>query len=207
MAVQHDPFQFDECTGCHEPHASNYRPLVVRPQPELCYACHPQIRADFLKVSHHPVGTLLDCTGCHQPHASDYPALLPAKGNAICYTCHDVIRPQYVRSGHSRAYCWGCHQPHGSDFAPLLNNKQPDLCFPCHERRHYDDKKGGYLNHPVRPVYWDVNRRKPLTCTTSCHDPHGTVHNYMLRMYDSPLDGNCLICHAVVEGDKVGVDY
>ena len=207
LAVQHEPFMYDNCTGCHRPHSSDYRPLVIKNQPELCYDCHPSIEQDFLKVSHHPVGTLLDCTGCHQPHASEYDGLLPATGNQICYNCHDYIRPQYVRSGHVDARCWGCHQPHGSDYAPLLNDHQPELCFPCHERRHYDDKSAGYWNHPVRQVYYDVNRRAPLTCTTSCHDPHGTVHNYMLRQYDSPLDGNCLICHGVVPGARVGVDF
>lgn len=207
LSVQHDPFMYDNCTGCHRPHSSDYRPLVIQDQPKLCYRCHPAIEQDFRKVSHHPVGTLLDCTGCHQPHASGYQGLLPATGNQICYTCHAEIKPRYARSDHGDARCWSCHQPHGSDSGPLLNNYQPDVCFSCHERQCYDDGYGGYWNHPVRSIYYDVNRDTPLTCTTSCHDPHGTRNNYMLRAYNYPFDGNCLMCHARVPGVKVGVDY
>jgi predicted CXXCH cytochrome family protein len=97
--------------------------------------------------------------------------------------------------------------PHGSDSSPLLITSQPEVCFPCHERVHFDDRSAGYRNHPVRPIYYDVNRDASLTCTSSCHEPHGTPNNYMLRYYDFPLDGNCLFCHAAVPGVVVGEDY
>jgi len=47
----------------------------------------------------------------------------------------------------------------------------------------------------------------PMVKCGQCHDPHGTAHNYMLRYYDFPLDGTCLLCHGVVPGVRVGVDY
>ncbi|MHB8050968.1 MAG: hypothetical protein ACYDHQ_07100, partial [Coriobacteriia bacterium] len=63
--------------------------------------------------------------------------------------------------------------------------------------------------HPVRPVYYDVSARSKLTCTTTCHAPHGTAQGFghLLRNYEAGLDGNCLICHAVTPGDIVGVDF
>lgn len=207
LAVQHDPFLNDRCTGCHEPHASDTQPLVIREQPDLCYMCHPQIEQDFLRLSHHPVDTLLECAGCHQPHASSYGGLLNAEGNQICYDCHEVVRPRYTRSGHEGQFCWGCHTPHGSDFGPLLASRQPEVCFPCHGRERFDDGSADYNNHPVSPIYYDVNRDTALSCTSTCHEPHGTPNNYMLRYYDSPLDGNCLLCHAATPGVTVGVDY
>ncbi|MHB1016869.1 MAG: cytochrome c3 family protein [Coriobacteriia bacterium] len=209
MGVQHGPFANDACTDCHEPHGSDFTPLLRAEQPRLCYGCHPEVKTDFMRVSHHPVGTIsLDCTGCHDAHATNYQGLLYDEDNGICYDCHaKPIQATYDKSAHLRTPCWGCHTPHGSDYGPLLKAAQPQVCFPCHERQHYDDSVGGYWNHPVRPVFYDVNARTALTCTTTCHDPHGTGHNFMLRRYDSPKDGNCLICHAVTPGNIVGVDF
>jgi predicted CXXCH cytochrome family protein len=204
-AVQHNPFRYDDCTGCHEPHGSDFQPLLIGDEPDLCYSCHRGIRLDFLKVSHHPVGTqFLNCTGCHNPHAADYEALVAARDNELCYTCHSYpVRVLYDDSAHwrERLLCIQCHTPHGSNFAPILRDSNPDLCVECHTT--YD----GADDHPVRPVYYDVNAGKGLTCSSTCHDPHGTANNFMLRHYRSPLDGNCLICHAAVEGGKVGVNY
>jgi predicted CXXCH cytochrome family protein len=209
MGVQHHPFQYDNCTGCHEPHGSNFRPLLITAQPGVCYLCHDDIRQDFLKPSHHPVGTIsLNCSDCHDPHATNYAGLLYAEDNDICYACHRVpIQASYDKSAHRSTPCWRCHTPHGSDWGPLLKGPQPEVCFPCHERRHFDDRKGGYYNHPVRPVYYDVNAKSRLSCTSSCHGPHGTEHTRMLRYYDAPFDGNCLICHGVVPGKRVGIDF
>ncbi len=211
MSVQHGPYLNDACTDCHEPHGSDYTPLLRKGQPALCYGCHPGIQNNFLKASHHPVGTIsLDCTGCHDAHASNYSGLVRNSGNGMCYDCHRVpIQASYDRSAHFRTPCWGCHTPHGSDYSPLLKAPQPTVCFDCHPRSEYDDATGGYSNHPVRPVYYDVHERTSLTCTTTCHDPHGSPMGYrtLMRHYESGQDGNCLICHAVVPGKVVGVDF
>ncbi len=212
-AVQHNPFLYDNCTGCHEPHGSDFRPLLIDAQPDLCYMCHPGIEKDFLKPSHHPVGSIaLNCSGCHNPHAANYSALLIARDNQLCYHCHTQypLPATYDGSLHwdEHILCIRCHTPHGSDFAPILTNGNPDLCLECHDRRTYDDMPPDeFNNHPVRPTFYDVNAKEPLTCSSTCHDPHGTVNNSMLRYYSYPRDGNCLICHAVAPDNKVGVDY
>jgi predicted CXXCH cytochrome family protein len=210
-AVQHEPF-IDDCTGCHEPHGSNYLPLLRQEQPSLCYKCHPTIRYDFLKVSHHPAdSSLLDCAGCHDPHAADYPALLTAKDNAVCYKCHDAaigaayaIKPTYDPSAHGTAklLCIRCHTPHGSNYIPLLRKTNPQLCLDCH-----GPVVDGPNKHPFRPNVWDVVAKKPLTCTTTCHNPHGTDQNFMLQRYSWPYDGQCLQCHDAVDGKRVGIDF
>ncbi len=205
--VQHNPFQYDNCTGCHEPHGSDYRPLLRKGQPALCYDCHPAIAQDFLKTSHHPVGTVqLACGDCHNPHAADYPALLSAQNNAMCYQCHRVkIQATYDVSAHKGLLCVKCHTPHGSDYAPLLIQRNPELCLGCHDPKYYDEEKGN--NHPMRPYHYDVVAEKQLTCTSTCHNPHGSDKNYMLMNYAFPFDGQCLQCHAKVGYPRVGIDF
>jgi predicted CXXCH cytochrome family protein len=207
LPVQHSPFEYDNCTGCHEPHGSDYLPLLRKDQPSLCYDCHPDINQDFLRKSHHPVGTVkLACADCHDPHAAMYPALLSAKDNAMCYQCHRVaIQASYDASDHKEVLCVRCHTPHGSDYAPLLQERNPEVCLKCHNPKYYDDAKGN--NHPTRPTAFDVNAQKPLTCTSTCHNPHGSDQNHLLRNYSSPYDGQCLQCHGKVGYPRVGIDY
>jgi predicted CXXCH cytochrome family protein len=210
-AVQHEPF-LDNCTGCHEPHGSNYLPLLRKDQPPLCYDCHPGIRTDFLKPSRHPIEAgQLDCAGCHDPHAADFQFLLTAKDNEFCYRCHatvngasPAIKPTYDPSGHGtgNVLCIRCHTPHGSYIAPLLRNTNPELCLECHA-----PQVDGPNKHPFRPTIWDVVANKPLTCTTTCHNPHGTDQNFMLQRFSYPFDGQCLQCHQVVVGKRVGIDF
>lgn len=209
MAVQHAPFANDECTGCHQPHGSNFTPLLNAEQPRLCYECHPQIADQFAQPSTHPIGVKLDCGDCHEPHAAQYSALLNARDNAFCYECHSSIRPAYSASRHDGQLCVACHTPHGSRYQPILRDSNPDVCLRCHEPAGFDESSPTVYrnNHPVRPNRFDIVAMKPLTCTSTCHNPHGTKNNYMLRVARNPLDANCIVCHAVTEGNKVGVDY
>jgi len=210
-SVQHNPFELDNCTGCHQPHASDDTPLLQSAQPGLCYTCHPTIRNDFLKPSHHPIGTVeLTCGDCHNPHAADYSALLDAQDNSFCYKCHSKpIEATYQKSLHKGTLCVRCHTPHGSDYTPLLRGSNPDLCLECHAPSSFDESsKTQYRNnHPVRPSHYDVAAKKPLTCTSTCHNPHGSTFNYMLRNWFFPYDGGCLQCHRVIVGERVGIDF
>lgn len=208
MPVQHAPFLNDDCTGCHEPHGSDYRPLLDAEQPRLCYNCHPQIANQFARPSHHPVGLSLTCSSCHDPHAAQYPGLVTARDNQFCYQCHSQISVSYEDSAHDEVLCVRCHSPHGSSYAPILQEENPWVCFRCHSRTQFDEEPVPVVNnHPVRPRHYDVNARKPLTCTSSCHNPHGTSQNRMLRYFNFPDDGGCLMCHAVTEGNRVGIDF
>lgn len=178
-------------------------PLLISKTPTLCYQCHPGVKYDFTKPSHHPVGTVkLECQDCHNPHAADYAALLDARDNAFCYKCHasangaaSAIKATYEPSAHgeNKVLCIRCHTPHGSAFGPLLRARNPELCLQCHEKA-----VDGNNKHPFRPSLWDVYSRKALTCTSTCHNPHGTNQNYMLKRFSWPYDGQCLQCHTRV---------
>jgi len=189
LPVQHQPFLEDNCTGCHEPHGSDETPLLVRGQPALCFKCHPAIRNQFAKASHHPVGVELTCGSCHNPHAAQYASLIDAQDNSFCYQCHGDKLVAYSDSAHYSMLCVKCHTPHGSQFEPILTARNPDLCLRCHSAM---DDEG---THPVRTHFFDLHAKKGLTCSSSCHNPHGTDYQYMLKNFNSPQDGQCLQCH------------
>ncbi len=213
-AVQHKPF-LDNCTGCHEPHGSDYVPLLRKNQPPLCYDCHGAIKYDFLKPSHHPVDTVnLNCGDCHNPHAADYRFLISAKDNEFCFQCHaeprgttaGIQQALYEGAAHKGTLCISCHTPHGSKYAPLLQDYNPSLCYRCHPATR-NINEALPANHPHRPdLYWDVVAKKPMTCTTTCHNPHGSKYQGMVRIpYGADGKGHdnlCLACHP-----RVGIDF
>lgn len=211
MPVQHAPFHNGECTDCHEPHGSNYRPLLDAVEPSLCYKCHPGIQNQFAQNSHHPVGVNLTCSSCHDPHAAQYEGLVNARDNSFCYQCHSQVSVSYEPSAHFNTLCIRCHTPHGSAYGPMLRRPNPPLCLECHNRNWYDEGASAGTadrdNHPVRPTHYDRNAREQLTCTTSCHDPHGTKNTKMLRYFNADRDGGCLMCHAVKSSPIVGFDF
>ena len=189
MPVQHQPFLGDNCTGCHEPHGADYSPLLIQGQPQLCYSCHPSIENQFAEPSHHPIGVTLTCGSCHSPHAAQYPGLVDAQDNSFCYQCHGDKQAMYETSAHSKTLCIGCHTPHGSAYSPILIAENPDICLKCHPAL-----EGGN-QHPVRQQFFDVHAKKGLTCSTSCHNPHGSSYEYMLKNFNWWQDGMCLQCH------------
>lgn len=205
MAVQHVPFLNDQCTGCHEPHGSDTLPLLLTAQPGLCYSCHPLIADDFAKASHHPVGLDLTCGGCHDAHAAQYAGLLNANNSEFCYGCHAEFKTAFEPTQHNQMGCVGCHTPHGSSYEPILLGANPELCLGCHAPAGYDSNAGN--NHPVTQAYFDINADRQLNCTTSCHNPHGTRYESNLRYFEAGADGNCLMCHAVTRGERVGIDF
>lgn len=202
MPVQHQPFLNDNCVyGCHEPHGSDSRPLLIQEEPPLCYRCHGEIEDQFRQPSSHPVGVTLTCASCHDPHAANYPALLNARNNSFCFQCHGDVKALYNKSRHVRTLCIRCHTPHGSMWKPMLRNSNPELCLECHDSYYYDQGKPGEKwrnRHPVRPIFFDQHKKSGLTCSSTCHNPHGTTYNYMLKSYYFPNDGLCLQCHSPV---------
>jgi len=127
------------CVDCHDLHAANDAVLSLEAQPEVCYNCHKEQRAQFLRQSRHPVqGStssmshtgLLACTDCHQPHGSAGPSNLKRNTvNEQCYDCHA---------------CTNCHTPHGSNYPDLLVGRPPWLCQQCHiARLHSSDVYSG----------------------------------------------------------------
>jgi len=135
------------CTSCHSIHRSPVPQFLLgRRQTDLCYDCHPEVRAQFSLPSKHRVneGTV-KCTDCHNPHGAQAPTwrmgLRPrmvevAQANEQpCLRCHvDKRGPFAFEHAAVRVDgCEACHAPHGSMNARLL--KRPavfTLCLECH---------------------------------------------------------------------------
>jgi DmsE family decaheme c-type cytochrome len=124
------------CTDCHKLHTGHDRVRVKSEQPDVCFACHKQQRADFLKASTHPVrfGEMA-CSDCHNTHGSTSTAMLNKPTvNQTCFTCHaDKRGPLLWEHAPVAEDCTLCHSTHGSVRPALLTKTPPLLCQQCHE--------------------------------------------------------------------------
>lgn len=199
---QHLPFEEGRCTDCHGAHATNYQSQLLDSRPRLCYTCHSEIEPLFSETSHHPAKEgVFTCSNCHNPHSDQYRFLLSGQGSNFCFKCHSDKRGPYVESAHYEVvrlggvgYCTNCHKVHGSDYSPLLIQDSVSVCKACHA-----DWAHPKISHPVGSTYVDKLRARQLTCSSSCHDPHGTYQRNMLKQVP---DGLCLKCHKPSELQK-----
>ena len=123
------------CSNCHKIHAERDPVLATATQPEVCYNCHKQQRADFAKPSTHPVRFgRMTCSECHSPHGSNTVAMLAKPTvNQTCYACHAEKRGPFLWEHAPVAEdCTLCHSPHGTVRPSLLTKTPPLLCQQCH---------------------------------------------------------------------------
>lgn len=127
------------CTNCHQIHTAKDKVRDKRTQPEICFSCHKDQRAQFKGISHHPVpeGKIV-CASCHNPHGTTGTKLLKKNTvNETCFQCHAERRGPFLFE-HQPATedCRNCHVPHGSNITPLLKSRPPFLCEECHNGPH-----------------------------------------------------------------------
>jgi len=129
------------CTSCHtimKSVSAKYQ-LKTAFQPETCFQCHKDRRAQMFRSSHMPMreGKIV-CSDCHNPHGSVSEALLRENSiNDNCYKCHAEKRgPFLFEHAPVRENCLNCHDPHGSINEFSLKMSRPRLCFECHTVGH-----------------------------------------------------------------------
>jgi DmsE family decaheme c-type cytochrome len=168
------------CSACHAIHTVATTKLKA-PEPDVCFACHRDIRSQFNKQSHHPVPEgLLRCSNCHEAHGGFGRKLIKADAvNELCYGCHAEKRGPFVWEHPPAAEnCLTCHQPHGSNHLSLLDRKVPQLCQSCH-----DSIGGGHHTEAYTRFHAfggaakaDKNKffaRSCLNCHTNIHGSNG----------------------------------
>jgi len=129
------------CTNCHTimKEVSRKRQLKTAFEPDTCFQCHKDRRAQMFRTSHMPLreGKVV-CSDCHNPHGTATASLLRANSiNDNCYKCHAEKRgPFLFEHAPVRESCVNCHDPHGSVNEYMLKISRPRLCTTCHAFGH-----------------------------------------------------------------------
>jgi len=210
--VRHRGAGCEACHGAGSRHAESgdkelifsFKKEEARESNENCLACHAENAGHEWASSDHAL-TGMSCTDCHRIHQSRRPfattekpvgAMLAMHADApppryslvkpepqLCLECHRDKTAQMLFTSHhpvreGKMQCSSCHQVHGSPERQLRTDERVnDLCLKCHTA-----KQGPFVfEHP--PVVEN--------CLT-CHEPHGTVANNLLRQNEPFL---CLQCH------------
>jgi DmsE family decaheme c-type cytochrome len=192
----HTPLKKGDCTGCHNPHTSNYEMLLAAESGQLCYECHDEMIPEDAK-SIHEVFLEGKCVSCHDPHATDNKNILNKAGSELCFECHKdfgkTIQSYDLKHDPVEEDCLECHNPHVSvESKNLLNDAVPSLCLECHETDKPMFKKA-HFRYPV----------KTASCT-SCHNPHGSNTTAILydNVHEPVSEGKCDECHEGTSSSK-----
>ena len=171
------------CTNCHAMHTPKDKVLAKATQPEVCFACHKEQRAQVNRPSHHPVlEGKVACSDCHNAHGSVGPNLVKRDNvRDTCFQCHAEKRGPFVHN-HQPATeaCTICHQPHGTVVESMLKVRPPFLCHECHTPH------GGFI-----PQVIGAQAAKP---TTPNGLGKGTTNVTQGRA--------CMNCHTEVHGSN-----
>ncbi|MCX8045054.1 MAG: GSU2203 family decaheme c-type cytochrome [Desulfobacterota bacterium] len=152
------------CNECHKSHKITAPKMVYRGDPEICFSCHEEKRAQHLLPSHHPVKEgKMRCSSCHNNHGSENNNLKKLNRNDICFECHAEYQGPFVYE-HVPVIedCTICHDPHGTIADNLLRQNEPFLCLRCHKGHRPNPKTG---NHPSM-----------ASLMTSCVQCHAQIH-------------------------------
>lgn len=161
-----------------------------------CQQCHEPITSHFADATHAKL-MLADskvknvgCESCHGPgslHSKQGGGTTnivnPARHPETCYQCHLDKRGEFaLPHAHplGKVSCSDCHEPHRGDAVMGGGTNLAaanDTCLKCHEAQ-----RGPF-------VFEHEALRE--NCTT-CHNPHGTVNDKMLKARNQTL---CLQCH------------
>lgn len=189
------PHQQNEvaCTNCHNSHAAKDPVLVKFTQPQICFTCHKDIRADSYKYSHHPIREgKVSCSDCHNPHGTpgDTKLLKEFTVNQTCYNCHaDKRGPLLWEHQPVRENCLTCHSPHGSNQARLMIEPMNFLCSSCHSSQANSSGGafGGGHSIPGGPggsTFFGsalANQRTCVNCHSQVHGSNSPGGAYFIR--------------------------
>lgn len=177
----HTPVADGNCTGCHDPHQSDFRFSLKGKAADLCFQCHDKDL--FSKNEIHGPVAVGDCNACHEPHASPFEKQLQESPPDLCISCHtekmDEMNKRHIHKP-VEENCMSCHDSHAAAEKHLLDKQEPDLCYECHtEYALYQEAE--YKHEPVASG----------KCFT-CHDVHSSENPKLFTAEPGKL---CFTCH------------
>jgi DmsE family decaheme c-type cytochrome len=167
------------CTNCHTVmrKVSLKHNLKTAWEPDTCFQCHKDRRAQLYRTSHMPMreGKMV-CSDCHNPHGSFTEALLRENSvNDTCYKCHAEKRgPFLFEHLPVRENCDNCHEPHGSVNEYMLKMSKPRICGECHTFDHGPQIANG-------PLVVQGFGRACTNCHTQVHGSNSPSGALLLR--------------------------
>ena len=161
-----------------------------------CAECHKEETGSFHTATHARLlaeGSIdknVGCESCHGPGSVHSKAgggagniINPGKNPETCFQCHLDKRGEFAlphTHPAGKVTCGDCHEPHRGDAIIGGGTKLAapnDTCLRCH-------------NAQRGPFVFEHEALRE-NCTT-CHNPHGTVNDKMLKARNQTL---CLQCH------------
>jgi DmsE family decaheme c-type cytochrome len=187
-------------TAAKPPISFKHGPGTAQAESESCLKCHGGNRKlTFWDAGKHRINDVT-CSACHSVHGvvgagqnvgfkTTGPKISPFVTSQrqmeyeTCNACHNSVRNQILKASHhpiveGKVTCSDCHNPHGALSHKMLKNESvTDQCMSCHA-----EKRGPYLyEHPA-----------VVAGCNSCHQPHGSVHNFLLN---EKVPNLCQDCH------------
>ncbi len=173
------------CEMCHGPgsvHADQdgKRGTIINPRknPEVCFQCHMDKKAEFRLPFHHPVlEGKMSCSDCHTAHGPEVRPWTTTSMNDVnetCFKCHAGKQGPFVWEHEAvREGCTTCHKVHGSVNDKMLVARDNNLCLRCHTQMNFPTI--GKQNHGTRLPQG--------TCfSAGCHTAvHGSNYDDHLR--------------------------
>lgn len=160
IEVKGDETTAQACEMCHGPgsihaDAGGGKGTIVNPRknPEICFSCHLDKKAEFHLPYRHPVlEGKMSCADCHNLHGTDarpWASTTLGDVNEACFKCHENKRGPFVWEHEAlREGCVTCHKVHGSIHDKMLLARDSNLCLRCHTQTNFPTM--GKNNHAAR---------------------------------------------------------
>jgi predicted CXXCH cytochrome family protein len=183
------------CEGCHGPGSKHVESgggagtiVNMGKNPEGCFNCHLDTKAQFnLPYSHPVLRGRMSCSDCHDPHKG---SAMKGGGtslwgrNEACFECHSQQRGPWIFEHEAvREGCSSCHNPHGSPNQKMLTERNSTLCQKCHFQAHTGAGANLIIGSSSHSTTGGGARLPAGSCwTTGCHEGvHGSNTSPHLR--------------------------
>jgi DmsE family decaheme c-type cytochrome len=168
------------CSSCHQIHAARDKVRDKLTQPDTCFTCHKEQRAQINRPVHHPiVEGKMTCSSCHNVHGGNPKQLVRDSVTETCFTCHMEKRGPFVHNHPPvQEDCAICHQPHGTTIPSMLKARPPYLCQECHSHTSHPSQAGGLpTGRTTSNSLLGSVGRGCLNCHTNIHGSNSTQNS------------------------------